>query len=97
MKKFTYPAVLYYDEDNQIYVLHIGELGLVAEGETVEEAHMFLEKYLNQYIYTALKFNFPIPEPCSYDELKQKYKNKNILFLDAVFEDKTIEKLQKNS
>ena len=97
MKKFTYPAVVYYDEDNQIYVMYIGELGLVAEGETVEEARRYLTIYLREYIITSLRFGLPLTEPASYEELKKKNNDKNIVFLDAVFEDKEYAKAQKNS
>ena len=39
MKKFTYPAVLFYDDEEKCYIIAMFDLGLVTSGETVEQAH----------------------------------------------------------
>ena len=38
MKKYTYPAVLYYDNEEKNYIIVMYDLALITSGETVEEA-----------------------------------------------------------
>ena len=68
MKKFVYPAVVYYDDDAKVYVVAIDELGLYCEGSTVEEAQNAMNDTLDTYITTALEFNCEIPDPADFNK-----------------------------
>lgn len=83
MKKFVYPAVVYYDEDNKIYVAYIEELGLVAEGNTMEEVHIRIEEYLFQYLYTSISFDMDIPTPTPFEEIQNKYPKNKVALVSA--------------
>ena len=87
MKKFTYPAVVYYDEDNKVYVMYIEELGLVAEGTTMEEVHSMMDLYLSRYMCTALSFGLDIPEASKFSDIQQKNKNNKVVLVDTQIDD----------
>ena len=94
MKKFTYPAVVYYDEDNKVYVMHIEELGLVAEGATMEEAQSYMNIYLSHYLCTSLSFGFSVPEPEKYNTVQSKNPKNRILLIDSVINDEKLKNYQ---
>lgn len=83
MRKYVYPAVIYYDEESQVYVLAIEDLGLYVEGDSVEEAHARGEQFLG----TLLEQSFldgcteeDLPAPKDYEEVcKENPKNKCVL------------------
>ena len=56
MKKFTYPAVLYFDEEEKCYIIAMFDLGLVTSGETVELAHENATKNIDAYLECAFAF-----------------------------------------
>lgn len=88
MKKFVYPAVEYYDESNELYILYIEDLGVFAYGSTIEEAHANAEDMLASYVSCALKMEADIPEPTPYAFLRDKYLGKDIMLIDVIFDDK---------
>ncbi|MBR4745097.1 MAG: type II toxin-antitoxin system HicB family antitoxin [Clostridia bacterium] len=92
MKKFVYPAVVYYDEDNKIYVAYIEELGLVAEGKTMEEVHNRIEEYLFQYLYTSISFDMEIPTPTSFESVQNKYSKNKVVLVGAQLDIQEIKK-----
>lgn len=67
MRKFTYPAVLFFDEDEKCYIIAMFDLGLVTNGETVEEAHTNARAMLDSYLECAFAFDCEIPEPSPFD------------------------------
>lgn len=54
MRKFTYPAVLFFDEEEKNYIIAMFDLGLVTSGETVEEAHTNARTMLDSYLFFNL-------------------------------------------
>ena len=81
MKKFVYPAVVYYDEDNKIYLMYIEELGVSGVGPTMEECNISLHDSLVNYIITSLEFGIDIPEPQNYNEVEKKNPNKKVMLV----------------
>ena len=53
MKKFVYPAVLFYDKTEKQYTIAMFDIEVFAEGKTVEEAVNTAQAYLNKYLETA--------------------------------------------
>ena len=69
MKKYTYPAVLYRDEERDVYILAMFDLGIVSEGDTIEEAHKRGRESLDTYIECAYGFDLELPEPSSFEDV----------------------------
>ncbi|MBQ9792089.1 MAG: type II toxin-antitoxin system HicB family antitoxin [Clostridia bacterium] len=67
MKKYTYPAVLYRDEERDVYIIAMFDLGIVAEGDTMEEAHKAARESLDTYIECAYGFDLDLPEASSFE------------------------------
>ena len=67
MKKFTYPAVLFFDEEEKCYIIAMFDLGLVTSGETVEDAHNSARSMLDSYLECAFAFDMEIPEPSAFE------------------------------
>ncbi len=88
MKKFIYPAVVFYDEEVNVYALSIDDLGIVVEGESVEEAHKRGEQFLSAYIECALNNDYEIPEPTEFDVVSRNNPKEICVLVEATFNDK---------
>lgn len=88
MKKFTYPAVLYFDEDEKIYVIAMFDLGLVTSGNTVEEAHANARSMLDSYLECAFAFDCDIPEPSPFDIVVETHPKDLCVLVESTLNDK---------
>ncbi len=92
MKKFVYPAVVFYDEDAQIYVMTIDELALVVEGSSVEEVHQAMNEALESYVTTAISFGLEIPTPENFNLVMARNPKNLCILVDTTIEEKKIKK-----
>jgi len=88
MKKFVYPAVIYYDEDALVYVMHIEDLGIVVEGDTVEEAHKRAGQFMDIYLETAFKEELDIPEATEFDKMVSAHPKEMVVLIESTLNDK---------
>lgn len=88
MKKFTYPAVLFYDEEEKCYIIAMFDLGLVTSGETVEEAHKNAREMLDSYLECAYAFECEIPEPSSFDVVVKTHAKEMCVLIESTLNDK---------
>lgn len=72
MKKYVYPAIIYYDDESEIYVLVIEELCLCVEGDSVEEVHAKGGQFLKIYIDEAIKEDVDIQEARDFKEVAEE-------------------------
>ncbi len=93
MKKFVYPAVVYRDDEANVYVMSIDELGLFIEGDSVEEAHELMNEALESYITYALQFNCEIPQAQNFNVVMAKNPKNLVLLVDTMIDEKKIKKL----
>ena len=88
MKKLVYPAVIYKDEQNAGYTIHIIDLGIVTDGETVEDAFIRAKGHLCAMVDCAIKFDCDIEAPSDFETVylkNNKGKVKHIvLLIDAL-------------
>lgn len=87
MKKFIYPAVIFYDDEMQVYALSIDDLSIIVEGESVEEVHAKAGQYLSAYIECAIKNNYEIPEPTEFDVVSKANPKEICVLVEASFDD----------
>ena len=88
MKKFTYPAVLFYDEEEKCYIIAMFDLGLVTSGETVEQAHKNAREMLDSYLECAYAFDCEIPEPSSFDVVVKTHAKEMCVLVESTLNDK---------
>ncbi len=88
MKKYVYPAVVYYDEEAQVYVICIEDLGVIVEGDTVEEAHKMAGKFMDIYLQTAIREELEIPEATKFDEVVAKHPKEMVVLVESTLDNK---------
>ena len=63
-KKYNYKMIFYYDPEDKIYIVQFPELpGCIAHGETAEEALKNAYNAKDEWLESALKDKWKIPEP----------------------------------
>ncbi len=88
MKKYTYPAVVFYDDEERAYIIAMFDLGLVTSGETVEKAHESAREALGAYLECAHAFDFDIPEASSFDVVVNTHPKEICVLVEATLNDK---------
>jgi len=78
MKRFTYPAVLYNDEE--LFALVVPDLGLVSDGPTVEKAFEEMHSQLEIFLNCSLYLEYEIPPATGYKEVSES-KAKHVVLL----------------
>lgn len=84
MKNLVYPAVLYRDEETGSYTIILKDLGIVTDGETVEDAYIRAKGHLCAMVDCAIKFDCDIEAPTEFLKVykeNNKGKEKNIVLL----------------
>ncbi len=88
MKKYTYPAVLYYDDDDKCYIIAMFDLGLVTNGDTVEMAHNNARAMLDSYLECAFAFDCEIPEPSTFEIVSRTHPKEICVLIESTLNDK---------
>ena len=88
MKKFTYPAVLFFDEEEKNYIIAMFDLGLVTSGETVEQAHANARSMLDSYLECAFAFDCDIPEPSEFEVVISTHPKELCVLVESTINDK---------
>lgn len=68
MKKCVYPLVVYADHDEDCYVGLFPDLDITSSGLTVEETFLRAVDSLKVYLNFAIKMDYDISAPCTYEE-----------------------------
>ena len=87
MKKFTYPAVLYFDEEEKCYIIAMFDLGLVTIGETVEEAHNNARSMLDNYLECAFAFDCDIPDASTFETVIATHPKELCVLVESTLND----------
>lgn len=88
MKKYTYPAVLYFDDEEKNYIIAMFDLGLVTSGETVEKAHENARAMLDSYLECAFAFDCDIPSPSTFDVVVATHPKELCVLVESTLDDK---------
>ena len=87
MKKYVYPVILFAEADNTSYTVLFPDLDIVANGETVEDAYLEAEAYLEAYLEFASKMNSQVAHPSTYLETERMNPKRIVLLADAQVSD----------
>lgn len=88
MKKFVYPAVLFYDKAEKQYTAAMFDIEVYVEGKTVEEAVSEAQEYLNRYLETALYYEIEIPEATDFEQMIDMYPKNMVVLVESKLDDK---------
>ena len=88
MKKFVYPAVLFYDNNEKQYTIAMYDIDVYAEAKTVEEAVAAAQDFLNEYLETAFSYNIEIPEPTDFEIMIDMFPQNMVLLVESKLNDK---------
>ena len=83
MKDLIYPAVLYKDEETGWFTIAIHDLGIITQGETVENAFVNAKDYLSSMYECAVKFDCEIDAPTPYIDVWENNKGSIVLLVDS--------------
>ena len=83
MKKFIYPTVLFFDKTDNVYTILFPDLDIVACGETVEDAYLAAEDYLQSYLEFASKMDADLPEATKFEDATKLNPQRFVLLADA--------------
>lgn len=88
MKELVYPAILYKDDEKGTntgaYTIFIQDLGIVADGDTVEEAYIRGKAQLCSLVDCAIRCDSEIEAPTDFEIVYKENNNgkvKNIVLL----------------
>lgn len=82
-RQFLFPAVLYFDEENDKYSVAFYDLDIFTEGNTVEEAFKSAKDFLYTYVKCSFHINGEIEKATSYIVVKNEYKSEIVLLVDT--------------
>ena len=92
MPKFTYPVVFIMNKEAGEYYSFVPDLGIVADGKTMEEAYNEIDEIFYGYFKIALKHDVEIPTPTSLDDITKKWKDYKVSLITANLPDEDTDK-----
>ena len=84
MKELVYPAVLYRDNENDAFTIAIHDLGIVADGKTVEDAFFVAQEHLTAMFECASKLGCEIDAPSPFIKVWRDNKENIVILVDAL-------------
>lgn len=82
-QQFIFPAVLYFDEENNNYAVAFHDLDIFTEGDTVEDAFKSAKEYLLAYIKCSQHINGEVNDASNYIVVKNEHQADIVLLVDA--------------
>jgi len=90
MKRFVYPMVIFEDKETSEFTVLFPDLDIVTSGNTVEEAYLKGQDYLDSYIDIAVKFETDLSIPSTYIEAKGMNPKRVVLLADSEIDEQNI-------
>ena len=88
MKRYTYPAVFYYDEEYNDYAVEFSDICIYAEGNTMEEAYKNAQDYLVAYLDCCAELEVAPNKPNTYESTLKDHPNGRIMLVTVDYEPK---------
>ena len=84
MRQLVYPAVLYKDDESDAFTIAIHDLGIVADGKTVEDAYFIAQEHLTAMFECANKLGCEIDMPSPFINVWRDNKENIVILVDAL-------------
>ena len=88
MKRYTYPAVFYYDDEYNDYAVEFSDICIYAEGNTMEEAYKNAQDYLVAYLDCCAELEVAPNKPNTYESTLKDHPNGKIMLVTVDYEPK---------
>lgn len=88
MKKFVFPAVLFYDDSIKQYTTAMFDIEVFAEGATVEEAVGNAQSFLDKYLECAFSYEVEVPQPTPFEQMLEIYPENLVVLVESKLNDK---------
>lgn len=83
MQQYVFPAVFIKNEDETFSVI-VPDLNIVTDGNSIEEAYLYIKDYLRVFCEYALKLEEDILMPTKYEKICERYKKDVVMLVDAI-------------
>ncbi len=83
MKQYIFPAVVYVDDETDMFVLSMQDMTLVVEGNSVEEVFAEAKSTLELYCKTALDLDGEVVTATSYVDVFKRNRGNICLLVDC--------------
>lgn len=83
MQQYVFPAVFIRNEDESFSVV-VPDLNITTDGNTIEEAYLYIKDYLRIFCEYAVKMDEDILLPTKYETVCEKFKKDYVMLIDAV-------------
>ena len=90
MKRYTYPAVFYYDNEYSDYAVEFSDICIYAEGNTMEEAYKNAQDYLVAYLDCCAELEVAPNPPNTYESTLKDHPNGKIMLVTVEYEPKNV-------
>lgn len=83
MQQYLFPGIFIKEEDSS-YTAFIPDLNLTAEGDTIEEAYLYIQDFLSIYCSYCKKMGEEETlMPTKYEEIAKNNSSKIVMLIDA--------------
>lgn len=83
MQQYVFPAVFIKKDDESVSAL-IPDLNLVTDGNSIEEAYLYIKDYLRIFCEYAVKLEDDLLIPTKFEKVAEKYKKSIVMLVDAI-------------
>ena len=83
MQQYVFPAVFVKKEDES-YSVFIPDLDITTEGDSIEEAFLYIKDYLRIFCQYAIKLEEDILIPTKFEKIAEKFKKDTVMLVDAI-------------
>ena len=83
MQQFLFPAVFILEESGA-YTAMIPDLDLITDGDSIEEAYLFIKDYLRVFCTYAIKLEEDILIPSKFEKIAENNKKNIVMLVDAI-------------
>lgn len=83
MQQYVFPAVFIKNEDESFSVV-VPDLNITTDGNTIEEAYLYIKDYLRIFCEYAVKMDEDILMPTKYETICERFKKNYVMLIDAV-------------
>ena len=83
MQQYVFHAVFIRNEDESFSVV-VPDLNITTDGNTIEEAYLYIKDYLRIFCEYAVKMDEDILMPTKYETICERFKKNYVMLIDAV-------------
>ena len=80
---YVYPAIFYYNQEENNYTVAFADLDIFTEGETIEDAYSSAKDFLYAYIKCSMHIYNDVDSPSSFEKVKAEHEKDLVMLVDV--------------